>query len=151
MTLSSPSSNAVLGTNPTATGTIENDDTASTDAALKSLAITAGGSSVVLTPTFAAGVYSYRAYVENTVASVSVAAEANHRKATVAIIEGTDLAFGENTLTLRVTAEDGGTTQDYTGDRDPRPSGAQVGRSDGTVVRRGCRRGRVDCDANAGE
>ena len=114
VTLASPSSNAVLGTQKTATGTIENNDAASTDTALKALMITAAGSEVTLLPTFAVEEHNYRASVDNTVASVSVAAEANHRKATVAIIEGTDLAFGENTLTLRVTAEDGITTQDYT-------------------------------------
>ena len=114
VTLASPSSNAVLGTQKTATGTIENNDAASTDTALKALTITAAGSEVTLLPTFAVEEHNYRASVDNTVASVSVAAEANHRKATVAIIEGTDLAFGENTLTLRVTAEDGITTQDYT-------------------------------------
>ena len=114
VTLASPSSNAVLGTQKTATGTIENNDAASTDAALTALTISAAGSDVTLLPTFAVEEHNYRASVDNTVASVSVAAEANHRKATVAIIEGTDLAFGENTLTLRVTAEDGLTTQDYT-------------------------------------
>ena len=114
VTLSNSSSNAVLGTQKTATGTIENNDAASTDAALTALTIAAAGSDVTLLPTFDAEDHNYRASVDNTVASVSVAAEANHRKATVAIIEGTDLAFGENTLTLRVTAEDGLTTQDYT-------------------------------------
>ena len=114
VTLASPSSNAVLGTQKTATGTIENNDAVSTDTALKALTITAAGSDVTLLPTFALEEHNYRASVDNTVASVSVAAEANHRKATVAIIEGTDLAFGENPLTLRVTAEDGITTQDYT-------------------------------------
>ena len=114
VTLSSPSTNAVLGTSKTATGTIENDDSPSTDAVLKALTMTAGGSRVTLSPTFVADIYSYRAGVENTVSSVSVAAEANHRKATVAIIGGPDLAFAENTLTVRVTAEDGATTQDYT-------------------------------------
>ena len=114
VTLSSPSTNAVLGTSKTATGTIENDDSPSTDAALKALTMTAGGSGVTLSPTFVAESYSYRADVANTVSSVSVGAEANHRKATVAIIGGTDLAFAENTLTVRVTAEDGATTQDYT-------------------------------------
>ena len=114
VTLSSPSTNAVLGTSKTATGTIENDDSPSTDAALKALTMTAGGRGVTLSPTFVADIYSYRADVKNTVSSVSVAAVANHRKAKVAIIGGPDLAFAENTLTVRVTAEDGVTTQDYT-------------------------------------
>ena len=114
VTLSSASSNAALGTSKTATGTIENDDSPSADAALKALTMTAGGSGVTLSPTFVAEIYSYRADVANTVSSVSVAAEANHRKAMVAIIGGADLAFAENIVTVRVTAEDGATTQDYT-------------------------------------
>ena len=114
VTLSSPSSNAELGTSKTATGTIENDDAASADAALKALTMTADGSGVTLSPTFIAETYSYLADVENTVSSVSVAAEANHRKAAVAVTGGTGLAFGENTVTVRVTAEDDVTTQDYT-------------------------------------
>ena len=123
VTLSSPSSNAVLGTNRAATGTIENEDTASTDAALKSLAITAGGSSVELTPTFAAGTYSYAGDIENTTTSVTVTTETNHGKAAVAI-EGDDdsaspnqadldMAFGENEFTVTVTAEDGLTDREY--------------------------------------
>ena len=123
VTLSSPSSNAVLGTNRMATGAIENNDTASTDATLSALAITAGGSSVDLTPTFAAGIYSYEGDIENTTAGVAVATETNHGRATVAI-EGDDdtnspnqanldMAFGENGFTVTVTAEDGATTREY--------------------------------------
>ena len=122
VTLSSSSSNAVPGSNKTATGTIENDDTASADAALKSLAITAGGS-VGLTPAFAAGTYSYEGDIGKTTASVTVQVETNHDGATV-VIEGDDdpasvtqanldMAFGDNLFTVTVTAEDGGTSQAY--------------------------------------
>ena len=123
VTLSSPSSNAALGTGRTATGTVRNDDTASVDAALKTLAVTAGGNSVDLTPTFASGTYSYEGDIDNEAAGVTVAIEMNHGKATVAI-EGDDdtnspkqanldMAFGENEFTVTVTAEDGITTREY--------------------------------------
>ncbi len=124
VTLSDPSSNAVLGSAKTATGTIENNDDASTDAALKALTLKVGGSDVDLTPVFAATTYSYEVDVANTAATVNVMAESNHGKATVAIGGDDDttspgkaalpMAFGENTVTVTVTAEDGDATQDYT-------------------------------------
>ena len=124
VTLSAPSANAVLGTAAAATGTIENDDAASTDAALKSLTLKVGGSDVDLTPVFAAATHSYEADVANTAATVKVAAESSHGKATIAIGGDDDktspgeaslpMAFGDNTVTVTVTAEDGATTQDYT-------------------------------------
>ena len=113
VTLSDPLSNAVLGTDKTATGTIENNDAASTDAALKALTLKVGGSDVDLTPVFAATTYSYEADVANTAATVNVVAESNHGKATVAISGDDDttspgeaalpMAFGENTVTRGVT------------------------------------------------
>ena len=123
LTLSGPSSNAVLGTAKTATGTIENNDTASADATLSSLTAKVGGSAIALTPVFASGTHSYEADVANTVASVTLEAAATHARARVAISDDDDsatpneavlgLGFGENTVTVTVTAEDG-TTQDYT-------------------------------------
>ena len=123
LTLSGPSSNAVLGTAKTATGTIENNDTASADATLSSLAAKVEGSAIALTPVFVSGTHAYRADVANTVASVTLEAAATHGRARVAISDDDDsatpneavlgLAFGENTVTVTVTAEDG-TTQDYT-------------------------------------
>ena len=119
VTLSSPSSNAVLGTNRAATGTIENDDTASDDAALKSLAI----SGTTLTPSFAAGIYSYAGEIDKTTASVTVDVETNHDGASVVIggdddpasatQANLDMAFGDNLFTVTVTAQDGATTQEY--------------------------------------
>ena len=119
VTLSSPSSNAVLGTNRAATGTIENDDTASDDAALKSLAI----SGTTLTPSFAAGIYSYAGEIDKTTASVTVDVETNHDGASVVIggdddpasatQANLDMAFGDNVFTVTVTAQDGATTQEY--------------------------------------
>ena len=119
VTLSSPSSNAVLGTNRAATGTIENDDTASDDTALKSLAI----SGTTLTPSFAAGIYSYAGEIDKTTASVTVDVETNHDGASVVIggdddpasatQANLDMAFGDNVFTVTVTAQDGATTQEY--------------------------------------
>ncbi len=124
LTLSNPSSNAALGTPKTATGTILNDDAASTDASLTSLTVKVGSSDVALTPAFASGTYSYEGEVENTAATVSVAVATSHRKARVAIAGDDDtstpnqadlaMAFGENTVTVTVTAEDGETEQAYT-------------------------------------
>ena len=123
LTLSGPSSNAALGTPKTATGTIENDDAASADADLKSLVLGVGGTEVGLTPAFAAGTLDYEADVENTAAGVTVTAQKNHRGATVAIAGDDDtstpntadlaLAFGENTVTVTVTAQDGVTEKEY--------------------------------------
>ena len=123
VTLSNPSSNAVLGTPVTATGTIGNDDAASADAALKNLVITAGGSSVALSPVFDAETLGYEGEIAVTVDSVTVTAEPNHGEATVAI-EGDDdstspgqadlgMEFGANELTVTVTAQDGVTVQEY--------------------------------------
>ena len=123
VTLADPSSNAALGTPKAATGTIENDDAAATDADLKALSVSVGGTQVSLTPAFAAGVLEYEADVQNTAASVTVSATENHRGATVAIAGDGDtstpntadlaLAFGENTVTVTVTAQDGVTEKEY--------------------------------------
>ena len=123
LTLADPSSNAALGTAKTATGTIENDDAASADADLKALSVVVGGTQVSLTPAFAAGTLAYEADVENTAAGVTVSATKNHRGATVAIAGDDDtstpntadlaLAFGENTVTVTVTAQDGVAEKEY--------------------------------------
>ena len=109
----------MLGANRAATGTIENDDTASVDAALKSLAI----SGTTLTPSFAAGIYSYAGEIDKTTASVTVDVETNHDGASVVIggdddpasatQANLDMAFGDNVFTVTVTAQDGATTQEY--------------------------------------
>ncbi|MDE0523462.1 MAG: cadherin-like beta sandwich domain-containing protein [Boseongicola sp.] len=123
VTLAGPSSNAVLGTPKTATGTIENDDAASADADLKALSVSVGGTQVSLTPAFAAGTLEYEADVENTAASVTVSATENHRGASVSIAGDDDtstpntadlaLAFGESTVKVTVTAQDGVTEKEY--------------------------------------
>ena len=101
--------------------------TASTDATLSALALTAGTTStaVALSPVFASGTTTgYRAWVANSVSSVTVTATKNDSNATVAIADDDDagtpgsavlsLSGGRNTITVTVTAEDGSTTKTYT-------------------------------------
>ena len=100
---------------------------ASTDATLSALALTAGTTStpVALSPVFAGGTTTgYRAWVVNSVSSVTVTATKNDSNATVAIANDDDtgtpgsavlsLSEGRNTITVTVTAEDGSTTKTYT-------------------------------------
>lgn len=93
---------------------------ASTDANLSGLAISQG----TLTPTFASGTTSYTASVSNNVNSLTVTPTTSNSNATVTV-NGTTvtsgsasgsiaLAVGDNTITTRVTAQDGSTTKDYT-------------------------------------
>ena len=123
VSLRNPSANAVLSTAKTATGTIEDNDTVSNDAALNSLTVVAGGTNVSLTPAFSAGAFEYSGEIANTDATVTVTAGKNQSGATVAI-EGDDdtgsaneavldMEFGQNEFTVTVTAQDGVTTQEY--------------------------------------
>lgn len=93
---------------------------ASTDANLSGLAISQG----TLSPTFASGTTSYTASVANSVTSLTVTPTNSNSNATVTV-NGTTvtsgsasgsiaLAVGNNTITTRVTAQDGSTTKDYT-------------------------------------
>lgn len=75
----------------------------SNDATLKSLSITG----VQISPEFAANVTSYTANVEEDIAQVEVLAVANNEKATVEITGNENLQNGENTIVVKVTAEDG--------------------------------------------
>lgn len=84
-------------------------DSSSKDATLSSLTIAPG----TLTPAFSADVTEYTAVVSSDVTSVTVSAPANDSNATVSISGNDDLQDGENTITCKVTAEDG-TTATYT-------------------------------------
>ncbi len=94
---------------------------ASSDAGLSTLSL----SGVTLTPTFAAGIAVYAASVANSVSSTTVTAAQNHAAAAVVITpmvdadasadgHQVDLDVGSNTITVKVTAEDGTTTRTYT-------------------------------------
>ena len=129
VTLSSPTSNAKLETDPTAKGTIEDDDATalSTDATLSDLSL---GTGVTLSPAFASGTVTYTASVANSVDEVTVTPTTNHASATVKYYDAIDaeiadadtnaaghqvaLAVGTNTIVVAVTAEDDSTSQDYT-------------------------------------
>ena len=123
ITLSNPSSPAVLGAMSAATGTITNNDAASTDATLTSLSVQVAGSNVALTPSFVSTTYSYAADVDQPVTSVVLNAVATDAGASVSIagdddtstpnVANLDMAYGANSVTVTVTAQDGQTTQDY--------------------------------------
>ena len=130
VTLSGVSSNAQLSsTAATAQGTINNDDlaTLSTDATLSGLSL---GTGVTLSPAFASGKDTYTASVANSVDEVTVTPTTNHASATVEILDKDDneindaddveddfqvaLSVGDTVIKVKVTAEDGTSTQTYT-------------------------------------
>lgn len=75
----------------------------SNDATLKSLSITG----VQIAPEFASNVTSYTANVGEDITKVEVLATANNEKATVEITGNENLQDGENSIVVKVTAEDG--------------------------------------------
>jgi hypothetical protein len=86
--------------------------TLDSDAALKSLALSAGS----LRPAFNSETTEYAATVNNAVGEITVTAEPNGEKASVRF-DGEmpqPLAEGENTIRVTVTAEDGKTRKTYT-------------------------------------
>lgn len=83
--------------------------TYSKDATLSGLTISPGE----LTPAFSADVTEYTAVVGGDVDKVTVSAPANDGKASVSVSGNEGLQFGENTITCKVTAEDGETVKTY--------------------------------------
>ena len=84
--------------------------TYSKDATLASMTISPGE----LTPAFSADVTEYTAVVSGDVEKLTVSAPAKDGKASVAVSGNENLQVGENTITCKVTAEDGATTKTYT-------------------------------------
>ena len=101
-----------------------------TDASLSALSVTrSGGVTVPLRPAFAPGTGEYRAWVENRVNEVTVAATANVAAAEVAYLDGDGAAIadadtntpgrevalevGATVVEVKVTAEDGTTMRTY--------------------------------------
>lgn len=80
------------------------------DASLRSLQVSPGS----LSPAFSSGVLEYRVSVDSTVPKLSVTAATNDPKAKVVITGNNNLKDGENTVTCKVTAQDGVTMQSYT-------------------------------------
>lgn len=84
--------------------------TYSKDATLKSLKVSPG----TLTPEFSTDVESYTVDVAGDVDKIAVSAEPNDSKAKLVITGHSELQVGENTVTCKVTAEDGQTVKNYT-------------------------------------
>ena len=104
---------------------------ASTDATLSDLVVNDGNMDLTLTPTFASGMYTYTASVVSTVAEVTVTPTKNDSGATIEYLDATSnvtltdadtgvtgqqvaVAVGDTVILVKVTAEDGNTTQTYT-------------------------------------
>lgn len=85
-------------------------ETHSKEASLESLTIDPGE----LTPAFSADVTEYTAIVGADVEKLTVSAPAKDSKANVSVSGNEGLQMGENTVTCKVTAEDGETTKTYT-------------------------------------
>ena len=106
--------------------------TASTDATLSDLALTDGGNAITLTPGFASDEYEYEydASMESTVSRITVTPTPSDANASITYLDGddnvltdaematdgqqVDLTGGENTIKVKVTAEDTTTTLTYT-------------------------------------
>jgi len=82
----------------------------SSNADLSALTITSG----TLSPVFASSGISYTATVANSVTSVTATATVFESTSTVELTGGADLVVGDNTITAKVTAQDGVTTKTYT-------------------------------------
>lgn len=95
------------GTVKNYTVTIEKEKTTpvtkSNDATLKSLDV----SGFTLNPTFKSNVNTYSIRVNNNITGLKVTAIANSDKASVSISGNSDWKEGTNTITIKVTAEDG--------------------------------------------
>ena len=104
----------------------ESEPQAPNDATLSNFAL----GDVTMTPVFASATTSYTGSAENAVAVTTIVATASNSNATVAFLDANDqaledelpvldrhqlnLSVGDNTIKVRVTAEDGTTTQTYT-------------------------------------
>ena len=102
----------------------------STDATLSDLVVNDGNADLTLTPTFASDMYTYRASVANTVTEVTVTPTKNDSGATIEYLDANNMtltdadtgvtgqqvavAVGDTIIGVKVTAEDGDTTQTYT-------------------------------------
>lgn len=89
--------------------TIASLPTSSNDAVLQSLQISPG----VMEPSFSPDVEQYTATVGLDVDRLTVSARANNDHAVVAVEGGEGLNEGENTVTCKVTAQDGTSTKNY--------------------------------------
>ena len=105
----------------------------SSDASLGSLSI----DNVVLSPAFSPTVFNYTASVDRSVSSVSVKAAPANAKSQTTITGNDNLLVGENTISVKVTAEDGKTAVEYvikiTRSENFVPDGATITDAEGKV------------------
>ena len=117
---------------------------AAADATLSDLVVenTADDSTLLLTPEFASGTKSYAGSVTSGVARITVKPTVNESNATVEYLDGSDtaitdadtnkdnqqvaLSVGDNTIKVKVTAEDNTTTDTYTVEVTRAAAGANV-------------------------
>lgn len=94
----------------------------SSNANLKSLSLASGENNITLSPAFSSAVTEYTAEIDNSIntANISIAAEDSKATATIngkAVVDGKasvdNIAVGNNTISIVVTAEDG-STKNYT-------------------------------------
>ncbi|MBQ8815617.1 MAG: cadherin-like beta sandwich domain-containing protein [Lachnospiraceae bacterium] len=79
------------------------------DASLSALSVTG----YELTPAFGSGVYEYSVTIPAEADKVEIKATATSKLAKVEVGNGENLAFGENVITVKVTAGDGVTVSEY--------------------------------------
>ena len=119
-------------TTETYTVTVTRAEPDSTDATLSALALSSNGSDITLDPSFASDIMSYTASVPNGVDEITITPTVNESNATVQYQDSSDMditdaddtpenghqvpldVVGENTIKVKVTAEDRTTTETYT-------------------------------------
>ena len=129
LTLSSPSQNAGLGPDPSATGTIMDDDRAEVrDATIKDLTLTdPHGATIVLTPFFDPLKSDYEVTLSGGMASMTVSATKSYGGATLEFIDNAgavetgntsvaeySLVLGDNLIEIEVTSAIGNEVRLYT-------------------------------------
>lgn len=98
-----PSNNTGSTTSKPSNNTTTTTQTKSSNSKLSSLQIAEG----TITPEFSKNVYEYAIGVKNEITKLNISATPDHSKATVNIIGNDELQVGENTIQIKVTAEDG--------------------------------------------
>lgn len=108
-TASSEDGTTVYESQASGTVTVNAKPAASSDATLKSLSVSPGK----LSPSFSSSRTEYEVSVANSVTSIAVSAKTNHSAAKYSVSGNTKLSVGNNTVKVRVAAENG-STKTYT-------------------------------------
>lgn len=104
-TTSKPTTNTTTNNN---TQTNNNTNSKSSNANLRNMILSVEG----LSPAFAKNITNYSLNVDQNVNEIKVTASVEHNRATYSVKGNTNLKEGENTITVRVVAEDG-TVKNY--------------------------------------